>query len=308
MSLWKWEKYKKTCLKKDAKLETEQFTKVKFDHLLSYEDINEMETDEIVSRLEEMNIPFDEKEFLEDVEESYSAQDISEKWFRLYPINAIGRDQDYPWFAAWILWERLAPAGHLSMEQLADFYEDGVDYLEEGDVLSGCDKWLEFWETIKIRNNSQYKNLDYLDEQNVGAFYVSEVCQNLELELHNAGNKNSVYYEKRITFRREFCDMFPEEEELILRNMRVAIAESYSKLGQDEQAESEYIKIIEDFPNSPWGYVSWGDTFFLTRNKNLDKAKELYQKAKVIAKDEDDISAINQRLESIKAESSKESF
>jgi tetratricopeptide (TPR) repeat protein len=145
-----------------------------------------------------------------------------------------------------------------------------------------------------------YKTLDYLDKHYESNFLLSNVCQDLEAELYNAGLEDSTYFEKRIQFCREFCDYFPQESELIIHNMRRAIAESYAKLNKYEEAEKEFEKLVQEFPNNPWGYIGWGDVYFFEQKKVYLKAQELYEKGLAIAKDKMDIVAIEERLEDLK--------
>src|SRR5699024_6568804 len=142
-------KYKKCCLEKDKNVELieRQIASNSFNHL-SYEEVNEMSTEE-----------------------------ITESWFSHYPVTAKGRDEDVPWFAAWILWERLAPEGHLSMEQMNEWMERGIDELDNDDPVSACDHWLKVWDVIKNRKEPQLKDLDYLDEHYRGTFVLSNFCQ-----------------------------------------------------------------------------------------------------------------------------------
>jgi len=63
--------------------------------------------------------------------------------------------------------------------------------------------------------------------------------------------EDNTYFEKRINYCREFLDYFPDEEELIIHNMSRAIAESYSRLDHNEQAELEFKKIVQDYPYNP---------------------------------------------------------
>jgi tetratricopeptide (TPR) repeat protein len=78
---------------------------------------------------------------------------------------------------------------------------------------------------------------------------------------------------------REFLTLFTDEEESITHNMRRAIADSYASLGDYEQAESEFKKLVQDYPNNPWGYVAWGDIYFFDKKDDYDNAKELYVRA-----------------------------
>lgn len=63
------------------------------------------------------------------------------------------------------------------MEQMDNLYEHGFDYLEEKDVVSACDVTLEFWEAIKVRNEPEYQNLDYLQESMEVPFTLMKVAK-----------------------------------------------------------------------------------------------------------------------------------
>ncbi|WP_141604597.1 tetratricopeptide repeat protein [Terrilactibacillus laevilacticus] len=293
-------KYKKCCMDKDKQLNVKETLRNPFNHLLTYEGVNELSTAEIIHQLWRFGIPFKQETFLKDVEKFYSAEDLSENWFHQYSVTAKGRDEDFPWLAAWILWERLAPSKKLSMEQMNDLIDSGIEYADQNDSISACDTWLKVWKAIKDRIEPKFQNLDYLDKHYKGSFFIRDFCQDLEAELHNAGLNDPVYFEKRINYCREFCNYFPKESELIIHNMRRAIADSYAKLDQYRKAESGFEKLVQDFPDNPWGYIGWGDLFFFEHKKDYHKAQELYEKGLAIAKDQMDIEAIKERLEDLK--------
>jgi len=272
------------------------------DSFWSYEEADKMETVEIIQRLENMGIPFNKDAFLRDCEIFYSAEQLSENWWANFPVTAQGRDEDFPFFAALILWERMAPPHILSMEQMSDLIDEGFEYLSNRDYKSACDAWLKVWEAIKYRHKPEHKTMDFLEKQYSGSFFVSNLCQDIENELRSAGWEDNTYFEKRINFCKEFLAMFPDENKTIIHNMRRSIAESYSYLGNYEQADIEYLKLVEDFSDNPWGYIGWGDIYCFGSKTDYKKAEELYKKALAIAKDEDDILVVEERLEDLMLE------
>lgn len=204
---------------------------------LTYEGVREMSTVDIIRRLDSMGIRFDQDAFLRDTEEYYSAEHLSENWFETFNVTAKGREKDFPWFAAWVLWERLAPSCNVPMERIDDMV----------DVTKACDIWLAVWDAIKYRCKPGFISLDFLDKQCVGDFFVSNLCQDLEGELHNAGLEDSVYFQKRIDYCNEFLRLFPDASDLIIHNMRRAVAESYASLGDYERCDSEFdIEAVRD--------------------------------------------------------------
>ena len=59
-------KYKKCCLNKDENLTAAQIASKAFKQY-TYEEVDAMKTEEIIAKLNELGIPFDEKQCLEDV-------------------------------------------------------------------------------------------------------------------------------------------------------------------------------------------------------------------------------------------------
>ncbi|HXL05085.1 MAG TPA: SEC-C metal-binding domain-containing protein [Bacillota bacterium] len=286
-------KYKKCCLNNPNPIS------LYLQSLWSYEEADEMSTDEIIQLLDDFGIPFEKDTFLQDIEEYFFAEQISENWFRIFDVTAKGRDEDFPWLAAWVLWERLAPAQNMPAEKMNRLINEGDQYSLANDPMKACDIWLEVWKAIKYKCKPEFKYLNDLDQQYRTLFFISNLCQDLELEFHNAGLRDKAYFKKRIDYCREFLTLFPDEKELITHNMRRAIADSYASLGDYEQAESEFKKLVQTYPNSPWGYIAWGDIYFSDETNDYDKAKELYAKALAVAEDKYDIMTVNERLKDL---------
>lgn len=294
-------KYKKCCIGKSSPEILHNKFKQYLDSFLSYEEVNKMSTEEIISKLHSMGIAFKRDTFLRDVEKFYSAQQLSENWFKTFKVTATGRDEDFPWLAAWILWERLVPKNILSMEQMNALIGKGFEYLAENDSKSACDVWLGVWEGIKLKINPDFKNLDYLDKQYQGTFFISNFCQDLENELCNAGLEDPIYFEKSIKYCKEFCNYFPNEDDLIIHNMKRSIAESYLGLKKIDEAQKELDSLVRDYPNNLWSYIAYGDMYWFGKNeiKDANKAKKFYEKALSVAKDKYDKIAVEERLEDL---------
>ncbi|MDX5474242.1 MAG: SEC-C domain-containing protein [Bacillaceae bacterium] len=291
-------KFKKCCIGQDEQLLAQQIEANSSSQLLTYEEVNELSTDEIINKLANMGIPFNKELFLKEIEKVYAAETISESWFDKYNVTARGLEEDFPWLAACVLWERMAPPNKLSLEQMDDLIQQGHDYIDTN-VIAACDNWLQVWEGLKAKISPVFQNLDYLDKQYRGCFFIRDLCQDLEHALYRAGIKDPTYFDKRITYCREFCTYFPKESELIIHNMRRAIGDSLAMLGKTEEAEKEFVNLIQDYPDNPWGYIGWGDVFFFGAKIDYKKAKDIFEKGLTIAKDKEDILALKERIEDI---------
>jgi len=57
------------------------------------------------------------------------------------------------------------------------------------------------------------------------------------MELANAGRGDASFHMKRIKYCQDFCRIFPDSDESIIKKMLSAEAESYTKLGDMEKAK-----------------------------------------------------------------------
>jgi len=187
-------------------------------------------------------------------------------------------------------------------ERLDEMMQKGYDLLREDMVTEACDLWLEVWEELKKEFLTEPKSIEKADNVFCGAQSLYNWCQDLEMELGNAGLDNRTYYEKRIKFIQEFCSLFSESDRLIMENMKRAEAESYFALGRVEQGEKLFARLIEEFPKSAWVYIGWADQYWLFPfsedfSPNYEKAERIYRLA--LEKDTDDREAVLERLKGL---------
>lgn len=191
-----------------------------------------------------------------------------------------------------------AQASELSMEQMSILIDKGFEHSLEKDHTGTCDIWLKVWDALKYKFKPEFKNLAFYDQQYKGSFFVSNFVRDLENELSNAGLADKIYFKKRINYCGEFLNHFPDEDESLIHNMRRAIAESYARLEDYEQAELEYKKVVQDYPGNPWSYIAWGDMYY--DKGDYQKAKELYERALTMAFDDIDKMVVRERMDDLK--------
>ena len=184
---------------------------------------------------------------------------------------------------------------------------EGYTYLEKEDVIKACDCWLKLWENIKdIACENKMKSTEDMDTKVESEESLTNWVQDLEMELENAGIINNKYYEARINYCEEFCEAFPMTEEFIVMSMKTAIAESNFELEKEEESEKLFQKIVEEYPDSVWPYIKWGDTYWLSAIKmgkvtlgDLKKAEGIYVRGSKIS-DEEYLYIVNERLSEVR--------
>ena len=255
----------------------------------SQDEIDRFPTGRIIEVLAAVGIPITEDSFLKDVAECLGAGNIYERWKSRFTITAVGFDEDFPWMAAEVLWRRLAPH-KVGTGQLDDMMQEGYELIEERNVTKGCVLWLEVWEGLKPRFTKDMRTVEAADSLFSGSQFLSNWCQDVEMELGNAALGDPAFHDRRIRYCSEFCDLFPESHE-IMPNMRRAIAESLFLSGRTEDADRKFQEIVESYPASPWGYIGWGDMYAGHHGNaaNDRRAEELYGKALGIDPQEDSL-------------------
>lgn len=262
------------------------------------EDLMGLSTDSIMYQLSSMGIPFDETIFLQDIKYYYSSQRIAIKWMDENEAVLSQQEQDFILVAASVLWERLAPLYILSSEKLENILDEYGESIEKNNHVKASDALFIFWEGLKYRYDSVDVTMDTIQNEYGDIFNIIELCQELEMVSYKAGLKDKVYFEKRITFCRELCNYFPNENNTLIYSMKQAIAESYALLGDEENANKEFTKIIEGDPNNLLGYISWGDT--LAYQHYYYKAYDMFKKGLEIAKNKSDMYILEERMNDLK--------
>jgi len=204
-------------------------------------------------------IPFSLEDFVKDIHAHYGSMEIAKKWQTQFTITASGYDEDFPWMAAEVLWQRLAP-NKISTVQLDDMMQEGYTLIEKRNEVGACTLWLKVWEELKPRFDPKVKSIESADSVFSGGQFLSNWCMDLEQELGNAAIRDKKYHDIRISFCREFISLFPESHSH-LRSIKRALAESLFISGRTEEAEREFKELVSNYPNDPWGYIAWGDMY-----------------------------------------------
>jgi len=149
------------------------------------------------------------------------------------------------------------------------------------------EEWLQAWELIRDHIPESVTTFDALDERfdlDIHDCSVNDMLYDLDEELSNVGLDNLSLIAKRAEVSRWVYTHFPEETELNLGNFRGHEAEALWELGQREQAEALFQELIETYPNFAWGYIWWGDQYWMSDwsyeyAPDYDRAESLYRQA-----------------------------
>lgn len=306
-------KFKKCCLEKMKELDKPKAIKPSSQEIMAstwdIESVRSLETEQIIEKLRDIGVDFSKEKFFDEVKNFYSVGELVENWENTYSIADEDFEDDFIWRAAEVLWERLAPHV-INSEQMDEKIQEGYKLLEKNNFVEACILWLTVWEQLKERFSPGMKSIDEADRIFKGMEPLFNWCQDLEEELGNAGREEISFNEKRLKYCREFCCFFPQSDRLVIENMKRAEAESYFALGRIEEGEAAFKALIEEFPESPWGYIGWADMYWLWRNEEVpldfEKAEKIYREA--LSKNFVEKEEITDRLRGLEIERKKANF
>jgi tetratricopeptide (TPR) repeat protein len=269
----------------------------------SFEKIEPMPTDEIFGRLNRLGVTVTPKDYRRAAERHDSAERLADEWHKQYTLRPEGRyDDDFVWMAAIVLWKRLIP-DRFCFEQIDEQMQEGYRLLEQERIAEACDVWWQVWERVKEKVTPERNTLDALDKDFRGMQAVFNWCQDFEMELGNAGIDDPQYHRLRIRYCQEFLGTFSDIDRSMRDNFSRAEAEAYWRLGEIETAEARFEALIDENPDSAWGYIGWSDEYWLLRDspKDYDRAEPILLRAleRPGLEDRDDVL---DRLERLRAE------
>jgi hypothetical protein len=217
----------------------------------------------------------------------------------LQVIDAFARAEEARWTQAKA--GTLPPLQIEPDEELDELMQTGYELLYAHQTAKACDQWLAAWKQIKNLATPTMRMVEAFDDAYPGLLQsVSNWSQDLEMELHNAGISNPVYFEHRIQYAREYLAQFPDDDDYRHLAFRRAESEALWRLGRTTESEAVYQDLVETFPDKAWGYIGWSDQHYLWGDAPAD-----YKRAEAILRQAlarpylDDRRSVQERLESL---------
>lgn len=199
--------------------------------------VRKMSTSEIIEKLESMNIDFEIERFKKQAQNYISAIQLAEDHYYTQNFQAPGQDEDFIWLAIIELWNRIIPE-KFNMEMIDDFIQDGYENIDKQDSRGGIEKWEKAWNMIMSIVPPQIKSVKDADKFISGLSQsIFNWCKDFGMELAKAAVEDNSFHMKRIKYCQDFCRIFPNSDESIIKNMLKAEAESYTELGDLETAK-----------------------------------------------------------------------
>jgi hypothetical protein len=166
--------------------------------------------------------------------------------------------------------------------------------------------WLHAWELLRDHTPAHittFAALERVFHLDVEGCFVTNMLYDLDMALHNAGVDDLQWMAKRAEVARWVSTHFTEESALNLGNFRGYEAESLWELGQTEQAEALFQALTETFPTFAWGYIWWGDGYWMSdwsyeHAPDYDRAASIYRQA-LAQPDIEDRSDVQDRLDDL---------
>ena len=147
-------------------------------------------------------------------------------------------------------------------EQINDDMQRGYSYAANNKSIQACREWKKTWRAIVAAMDSGgYASLEDFDEDFPGLQSVYNWASDYELELYDSLDDDYSLVGERLSFCTEYFARVAEKEVQNSLNMRSAIANSYFRLGMEEEGEKRYMALTGEYPTWGWGWAHWADEY-----------------------------------------------
>lgn len=267
--------------------------------------IARLSTDQIEGQLRQYGVPYERSDFLARAAKSRSAWRISDPWVKVPSLQCKGKEVDFLGLAACELWKRLIPE-RPSIEVLDDWMQEGYRLMQEGRQTDTCDIWLKVWNILRPTFLKSMVAMEKAASVFNGMQCLSNWCQDLEMELHNASINDRRYAELGLKYCGEWFAQFRGESDMTWTNFVYTSSNFQFNLGMREQAFATLRAGIRRCPDYPWAYIHLSDALRdhpapgADRRVELSTANELLEDALVHMGDEPDmVQTIEERRDEI---------
>lgn len=209
-----------------------------------------------------------------------SAEEMLRRLF-VDPNERALRDEQMTWVWAslQVLWERWFPETP-GFEMLDKRIAEGYD---RRDTAEGCEAWLNAWQMLQqLGDRLQTHTLGEFDERFKGIEMVQNWVQDLEMALGDLARpeQNREWFQRRIEFCESFLSRFPNDDQLLIQNMRRGLAESTWGIGQNQRADELFDKWLNQNPRWSWGWIGWADCYLFapSARRDLDRAEQILRR------------------------------
>ena len=249
---------------------------------ISVSQMRSLPTEQLIEKLSERGVRYDQEQFLGMCEIKDSAWDVAEM---LWPkqLKSLKKDvSDVAGLAACMLWQRLYDEKKLtkvSIEMLDDWMQKGYKQLAK-DHFEACRIWMRVWETFKTVYDLDNRSIDEIDAQFNGSQSFFNWCQDFEMELINASIDSKEFAEIGVAYLNEFLSFFVDEDALLVNQFKSSLGECYCRSGDQVAGEKVMRELIRQYPDRMVGYI--GMEMALSIRKMDDEALALEERLKIL--------------------------
>lgn len=215
-------------------------------NIISVSQIRSLSTEQLIEKLSELGISYDQEQFLGMCEKQDSAWDVAEMLWPKQLKSDKKNVSDVAGLAACMLWQRLYDEKKLtkvSIEMLDDWMQKGYEQLDK-DPFEACRIWMKVWETFKANYDVANRSIDEIDAQFNGSQSFFNWCQDFEMELINASIDSKEFAELGVAYLKDFLAFFADEDAQFINQFKSSLGECYCRSGDQEAGDKMMRELI----------------------------------------------------------------
>ncbi|MEX1028711.1 MAG: SEC-C metal-binding domain-containing protein [Paenibacillaceae bacterium] len=272
-------------------------------HLWIPDRLEHMSDEEILGKLNELQISITREQIMEDLSSHQSTDKVRILWETRYNYNIPGFDADFPYCAIIVLWKRWFP-DRPSIEMLDEMYSDMFDPKERGSMVT---EFRRIWTLLKenfiiplgFRSFDELHNHFDMEFDTESILFEAQGDFVDDCDTIKNPDHRKQQYDILIDTYRDIFSLLPEINEHNRLELRRTIGEIQCSAEDYDQAGISFQQLTEEYPSWVWGYVSWGMMYDSPRHhKSIyspERTADIYRLG--IERCIEDVDVLQERLE-----------
>lgn len=177
----------------------------------------------------------------------------------------------------------------------------GYTLLKKRKINEACSIWWDAWnDIVNLMDQQSLSGINAFDKKFEGSQSIFNWGSDFEMELHNAGLYDESFIQMKIDFCKEYIKRTEDKKQINIQQMKVSIAESYIKMGKQNEGEALFESYLIDDPQWGWGWIAYSDCYrIFSGDKQNDpkKAEAILKRALAVEGLEDREDALEMLIE-----------
>lgn len=155
----------------------------------------------------------------------------------------------------------------------------GFEAARQDEAFRAADIWFDGWQSVRDELPAEVSTLHELGRRSDGERSVVDWFWTFTGMLRSIAAQDADYARRGAEFIEQVLAQFPGESDNNKCNMRADLGLLLAAADRWDEANEEFERLIDEFPDHAAGYVSWADAIIEYNPSEVSKAVDILERA-----------------------------